>query len=150
MKIREHTLSQAKRENFIQGSARESLPLTKIAYKLHRLRHTVWSWCEFWIRKCLPPFCARSRSKITHLYHSRKKTKLKCWQKHCLRASSNCSLRPLPYSQNCILKRGRGGGKKSHHTFTEQDSDLSKREAKLWVSPVQNRQGHPRLLSFLC
>ena len=145
MKIREHPLSQGKRENFIQGSARQSLSLTKIAYNVHRLRHTVWSWCEFWITKCFPPFYAKPPSKITHLYHSRKKTKLKCWQKCCLRASSNCSLRPLPYSQDCILKRGRKGGK-SHTTHSQNMTLISEGEAKLWVSPVQNRQGHSHLL----
>lgn len=80
----------------------------------------------------------------------RKKTKLKCWQKCCLRASSNCSLRPLPYSQDCILKRGRGRGK-SHTTHSQNMTLICLKERpNFWVSPVRNRQGHSHLLGFLC
>lgn len=77
------------------------------SFKAHRL-------ILLWVlnKTVLPPFYARPQSKITHLYHCSKKTQLRCWQKCCFRVSSNCSLRSLPYSEDCILKKGRRGGGK--------------------------------------
>lgn len=105
MKIREHCLSQGKRKNFIQGSARESSPLTKTAYQLPRLRHTDWSCCEFWIKKIFPPFMPHHNQKL--LVFTIAARTVKMLTKMLLSSSSNCSLRPPPYSQDCILKKGR-------------------------------------------
>lgn len=109
MKIREHCLSRGKKGNFIQGTARESSPFTETGYKLPRLRHTDWSCCEFWIRKCFSPFYARPQSKITHLYHCSKKTQ--STDKDVALEFQVTAASTLFLTAETIFKKGRGEGK---------------------------------------
>lgn len=142
MKIREHCLSQGKRENFIPGSERESSPLTKTGYKLPQLRHTDWSCCEFWIKKVFPLLCQTTIKNYSSLPLHQENNKY--WQRCCFRVSSNCSFNPLPYSWDYFQNR-----KKRRKTVIHSQNMFTGR-VKLWVSHVQNIQGFWHLLDFLC
>lgn len=107
----QRTLFITRQEGELYSRQRKSSSLTKTAYKLPRLRHTDWSCCEFWIRQCFPPFMSDHNQKLL-IFTTVARKQLRCWQKCCFRVSSNCSLRPLPYSEDCILKKGRRGGRK--------------------------------------